>query len=134
VTAGHNPASPRVGGALILRCTGLIGQPRIAYRPNRLPVTRRVMTYILEIGDRRRLKGVSAFSTTQAHRPSGTLLRWEVQFRRRTAQPLLSPHRPRKTCRHPKNRKAKETVHPCSKYCRKGKAYGNSSTAHTPVI
>src|SRR5213594_3412142 len=66
MTAGHNPASPRVGGALIIRCTGLIGQPRIAYRPNRLPVTRRVMTYILEIGDRRRLKGVSAFSTTQA--------------------------------------------------------------------
>src|SRR5881397_1450425 len=41
------------------------------------------MTYILEIGDRRRLKRVSAFSP---HRPSGTLLRWEAQFRRGVAR------------------------------------------------
>src|SRR5436309_14123605 len=86
------------------------------------------MTYILEIGDRRRLKRVSTFSP---HRPSGTLLRWEAQFRRGTARNQCSALTVRGRHAVIQEREAKETVHPCCKYCRKAKACGNSCIKRT---
>src|SRR6266849_423694 len=60
------------------------------------------MTYTLEIGDRRRLKaGIRVLHHTGHRAPcSGERL-----ISRHGAQPVLSPHRPRKTRRHPRTGK-----------------------------
>src|SRR5881397_1561954 len=91
------------------------------------------MTYILEIGDRRRLKRVSAFSP---HRPSGTLLRWEAQFRRGTARNQCSALTVRGRHAVTQERESEGDGPPVLQVLPEGqkRAGTPASTAHTPVI
>src|SRR2546426_11499194 len=83
------------------------------------------MTCILEIGDRRRFKA----GIRVGHRApcSGGRLNFAEARRATSAQPSPSEEDTPSS----KNGKAKETVHPCCKYCRKGKACGNSCVNRT---
>src|SRR5882724_4242320 len=90
------------------------------------------MTYILEIGDRRRLKaGIRVLHHT-GHRaaPVGGSI-----SQRHGAQPVLSPQPSEEDTPSSKNGKAKETVHPCCKYCRRGKSVRELlHQPHTPLL
>src|SRR5438046_5972166 len=87
------------------------------------------MTYILGIGDRRRLKaGIRVLHHTGHRAPcSGGRLNFAEARRATSAQPSPSEE----DMPSSKNGKAKETLDPCCKYCRKGKACGNSRINRT---
>src|SRR3989449_8821438 len=87
------------------------------------------MTFILEIGDRWRLKaGIRVLHHTGYRAPcSGGRLNFAEARRATSAQPSPSEEETLSS----KNGKAKETVHPCCKCCRKGKACGNSCINRT---
>src|SRR5436309_11964381 len=90
------------------------------------------MTYILKIGDRRRLKaGIRVLHHTGHRAPcSGGRLNFAEARRATSAQPSPSEEDTPSS----KNGKAKETVHPCCKYRRKGKSVRELlRQPHTPL-
>ena len=90
------------------------------------------MTYILEIGDRRRLKaGIRVLHHTGHRAPcSDGRLNFAEARRATSAQPSPSEEDTPSS----KNGKAKETVHPCCKYRRKGKSVRELlRQPHTPL-
>src|SRR5437667_5307236 len=90
------------------------------------------MTYILKIGDRRRLKaGIRVLHHTGHRAPcSDGRLNFADARRATSAQPSPSEEDTPSS----KNGKAKETVHPCCKDCRKGKSVRELlRQPHTPL-
>src|SRR5437667_10928756 len=91
------------------------------------------MTYILKIGDRRRLKaGIRVLHHTGHLAPcSDGRLNFAEARRATSAQPSPSEEDTPSS----KNRKAKETVHPCCSIAGRAKRAGTpASSAHPPVI